>query len=89
MIVEGTLPARSVSTEVQTDDPKAAATAFVAEHPGARPEMIDNQMVRGSCCGCGRPVMEHDEYLYDPEHEAYTCVTCRDKKEEGNSEPRR
>ena len=77
MTIEGTIPVQLVSTTLAEADVATAIAYFLTQHPRARVEKIDGQIVRG-ICECGQPVMEKDrDYTYDNDTERYTCSNCK------------
>ena len=81
MLVQGTIPIKSVTTNIGTTDATTAVKMFLQEYPEASVESIDGVFVRG-VCKCGAPIYQQDTfYIHDPETGAYQCGECNQKKE--------
>lgn len=75
IFVSGTMPPRRVSSETAGKDAREAVRDFLALHPGARVEKVNDRHVV-AVCDCGMPVLENDPVACDRGNGGYACATC-------------
>ena len=77
-MIQGTVPRKTVRTDIDDPDPKQAVKAFLAEYPDAHLERYDGVFVKGLTF-CGKPVLEPDKsckYIPDPKRYTCGCSVC-------------